>query len=209
MNLRPAFVVVATCMSTRAVAYKQHQLVTCHDGFTLYDLFSYNKNITKLTAKITGMDATIISVTIAALKAIPKTQAFWDYAENRQKMFFLSCYLARDSMLLAGDEILHTQHGNNNCYCQDNELSWIDWNMTNQNADMLRFVKQMIALRKRHPSIMRRRFLTGGVIEGKNMADVSWHGTEINKPLWNNPDARILAFTLAVLKTMKRICISQ
>ena len=100
-------------------------------------------------------------------------------------------------MLLAGDEVLHTQHGNNNGYCQDNELSWMNWNMMVQNADILRFVQQMIALRKRHPSIMRRRFLAGGVIEGKNMPDVLWHGTEINKPLWNDPEARILAYTLA------------
>jgi glycogen operon protein len=69
--------------------------------------------------------------------------------------------------------------------------------MTNQNADILRFVQHMIALRKRHPSIMRRRFLTGRVIEEKNMRDVSWHGTELNKPLWHDPEARILAFTLA------------
>jgi glycogen operon protein len=69
--------------------------------------------------------------------------------------------------------------------------------MTKQNADMLRFVKHMIALRKRHPSLMRKRFLTGKVIEGKNMPDVSWHGTELNKPLWHDPEARILVFTLA------------
>jgi glycogen operon protein len=103
-------------------------------------------------------------------------------------------------MLLAGDEVLHTQHGNNNCYCQDNELSWIDWNMTRQNADMLRFVQLMIALRKRHPSIMRRRFLTGRMLEGKNKPDIAWHGTELDKPLWYDYDARILAFTLTGLE---------
>ena len=100
-------------------------------------------------------------------------------------------------MLLAGDEVLHTQRGNNNGYCQDNELSWIDWNMAPENAAMLRFVQHMIALRKRHCSLMRRRFLTGKVIEEKNMPDISWHGTELNKPLWHDQEARILAFTLA------------
>jgi len=58
---------------------------------------------------------------------------------------------------------------------------------TAPNADILRFVQQMIALRKRHPSIMRRRFLTGSVIEGKNRPNISWHGTELNKPLWHDP----------------------
>jgi isoamylase len=80
-------------------------------------------------------------------------------------------------MLLAGDEILHTQRGNNNCYCQDNELSWIDWKLTNQNADILRFVQHMIALRKRHKSLMRRRFLNGRIIDGKKSAGyfMAWH----------------------------------
>ena len=99
-------------------------------------------------------------------------------------------------MLLAGDEILHSQRGNNNCYCQDNELSWIDWSLTEKNADVLRFVQEMIALRKRHPAIMRRRFLTGEIANNKKLADVTWHGLEIDKPLWFDPDARLLAFTL-------------
>ena len=100
-------------------------------------------------------------------------------------------------MLLAGDELLHSQQGNNNCYCQDNELSWLDWSLTEKNADTLRFVQQMIALRKRHPSIMRRRFLTGQSIDGKNVSDVSWHGVELNKPLWFDPEASLLSYTLA------------
>jgi glycogen operon protein len=100
-------------------------------------------------------------------------------------------------MLLAGDELLHTQQGNNNGYCQDNELTWIDWNMTAIKNEMLRFVQRMIELRKRHPSLMRRRFLTGMPVAGRAMPDISWHGIELNKPLWDDPDARILAFTLA------------
>ncbi|MGZ4996063.1 MAG: alpha amylase C-terminal domain-containing protein, partial [Methylobacter sp.] len=100
-------------------------------------------------------------------------------------------------MLLAGDELLNSQHGNNNCYCQDNELSWIDWNMTEHNADTLRFVQLMIALRTRHSSIMRRRFLTGKPANGRGIAEIQWHGTELNKPLWNDYEAKVLAFTLA------------
>ncbi|MGZ8954330.1 MAG: glycogen debranching enzyme, partial [Methylovulum sp.] len=95
----------------------------------------------------------------------------------------------------------NSQHGNNNCYCQDNELSWIDWNMTKQNADMLRFVQLMIALRKRHPAIMRRRFLTGKLVDGRDIAEIQWHGTEINKPLWDDPEAKVLAFTLAGIES--------
>ena len=171
--------------------------VTCHDGFTLYDLFSYNEKHNSANGEDNrdgcsnnisyncGVEGDTKNVDIIALRR--------KQAKNVFSILLLSQGVP---MLLAGDEILHSQHGNNNCYCQDNELSWIDWNMANKNADMLRFVQQMIALRKRHPSIMRRRFLTGEVPEGKNIADISWHGTEINKPLWSDPEARILAFTL-------------
>jgi glycogen operon protein len=100
-------------------------------------------------------------------------------------------------MLLAGDELLNSQQGNNNGYCQNNELSWIDWNLTQKNADNLRFVQLMVALRKRHPAIMRRRFLTGRSSDGKSRPDIVWHGHELDKPLWSDPDARLLAFTLA------------
>ena len=171
--------------------------VTCHDGFTLYDLFSYNEKHNAANGEDNrdgcsnnlsyncGAEGDTRNIDILALRR--------KQAKNVFSILLLSQGVP---MLLAGDEILHSQHGNNNCYCQDNELSWIDWNMANKNADMLRFVQQMIALRKRHPSIMRRRFLTGEVPEGKNIADISWHGTEINKPLWFDPEARILAFTL-------------
>jgi len=102
-------------------------------------------------------------------------------------------------MLLAGDEVLNTQHGNNNGYCQDNELTWFDWRLLQINADMLRFVQHMIALRKRHPCLMRRRFLTGSPVNGRDIPDVSWHGIELGAPLWNDPGAQVLAFTLAAV----------
>jgi glycogen operon protein len=71
-------------------------------------------------------------------------------------------------MLLAGDEFLRTQGGNNNAWCQDNDVSWLDWSLAEKNAGFLRFVREMIALRKRHPALRRRAFLWG--------TDVIWHG---------------------------------
>ncbi len=102
-------------------------------------------------------------------------------------------------MLLAGDEFLNTQRGNNNSYCQDNEISWLNWTLTETHADMLRFVRHMILLRKRHPSAMRRRFFTGKAIDGKALTDITWHGEQLNTPLWRDPEVRLLAFTLAGL----------
>jgi glycogen operon protein len=99
-------------------------------------------------------------------------------------------------MILAGDEVLRTQQGNNNGYCQDNDLSWFDWTLTEKNREMLRFVTKMIAFRKRHPCLMRRHFLTGMKKEKSFFPDVTWQGTKLNEPLWHDPNAQVLAYTL-------------
>jgi glycogen operon protein len=99
-------------------------------------------------------------------------------------------------MILAGDEVLRTQRGNNNGYCQDNELSWFDWIFSEAQQDMLRFVQQLIAFRKRHPSLRRTRFLTGQPQPGSRLPDITWHGMKLNEPLWGDPNAQILAYTL-------------
>lgn len=173
--------------------------VTCHDGFTLYDLFSYNEKHNDANGENNrdgcnnnlsfncGVEGETSDPEVLALRR--------KLAKNAFAILLLSQGVP---MLYAGDEFLNTQRGNNNGYCQDNELSWLDWNMAEQNADMLRFVQQMIALRKRHASLMRRRFLTGKPIEGKDLADINWHGTAAaGAPRWYDPEACMLIFTLA------------
>ncbi|MGR9012683.1 MAG: glycogen debranching protein GlgX [Gammaproteobacteria bacterium] len=172
--------------------------VTCHDGFTLYDLLSYNEKHNEANGE-NSQDGCNNSLSfnygIEGETEDPSIQALRrKQAKNVFAMLLLSHGVP---MLLAGDELLNSQGGNNNCYCQDNELSWIDWNMAEKNADMLRFVQLMIGLRKRHPSIMRRRFLTGKYLNNRGIAEIQWHGTELNKPLWDDREARFLAFTLA------------
>ena len=100
-------------------------------------------------------------------------------------------------MIRSGDEVLHSQFGNNNVYCQDNALAWFDWRLVETHGDMLRFVRELIAFRKRHPSLRRRRFLTGRPAPGASLPDVTWHGEHLHNPPWREPDARALAFTLA------------
>lgn len=167
--------------------------VTCHDGFTLYDLFSYNEKHNEANGEYNrdgcnhnlsynlGVEGETDNPVILELR---KKQA-----KNAYAILLLSQGVP---MLLAGDEFLHSQRGNNNGYCQDNELTWLDWTMAEQNADMVRFVQQMIALRKRHPSLMRRHFLSGHMIEEKNLPDISWDGMQ-----WEDPETRMLVFTLA------------
>jgi glycogen operon protein len=99
-------------------------------------------------------------------------------------------------MILCGDEVLQTQRGNNNAYCQDNELSWFDWSLAEKNRDMLRFVTRLIAFRKRHPCLRRRNFLRGTRSEGRGLPDVAWHGVRLNEPLWQDAEARVLVYTL-------------
>ena len=98
-------------------------------------------------------------------------------------------------MLLAGDEFLRTQQGNNNAWCQDNEISWLNWNLARTNADFLRFVREMIALRKRHPGLRRRSFLQGVDPKEKRPADIVWHGPRLAIPDFS-ASSRTIAFVL-------------
>jgi glycogen operon protein len=91
--------------------------------------------------------------------------------------------------------VRRTQRGNNNAYCQDNELNWFDWTLPGKNAALLRFWQRMIAFRRRHANVHRQRFFTGAVNE-RGLADITWHGCQLNAPGWNDSQARTLAFTL-------------
>ena len=99
-------------------------------------------------------------------------------------------------MMLAGDEVRNTQKGNNNPYCQDNEIGWLNWALTQQHSGLLRFWSRMIDFRKRHAALRCRHFFTGAVND-RGLVDVTWHGTELGSPGWGDPGARVLALTLA------------
>lgn len=100
-------------------------------------------------------------------------------------------------MILAGDELLRSQQGNNNCYCQDNELSWFDWKLLEKNREMFLFTRGMIRLRKRHPCLMQRQFLSGSTSDVSAIKDVTWHGLKLNRPQWQDLSSRVLACTLS------------
>ena len=174
--------------------------ITCHDGFTLQDLVSYNDKHNEANGEDNrdgnnqnlswncGAEGETDDVGILALRQ--------RQARNLMALLFLS---QGTPMILAGDEVLHSQQGNNNAYCQDNELAWFDWRRLESQGAMLRFMRELIALRRRHPSLRRRRFLTGRRAPGATLPDVSWHATHLNQPPWFDSQARQLAFTLAGL----------
>jgi glycogen operon protein len=175
--------------------------VTCHDGFTLADLVSYGRkhNAANGEDNRDGSDDNHSSnhgiegdTTDEAVLALRRQQA-----RNLLAVLFLSQGVP---MLLAGDEVLRTQRGNNNAWCQDNEISWFDWRLTETNADMLRYTQGLIALRRRHPTLWRRNFLTGQPDGDGHLPDIAWHGLRLDVPPWADPEAdaaRLLAFTLA------------
>jgi isoamylase len=172
--------------------------VTCHDGFTSWDLVSYDHKHNEANGE-NNRDGTNDNLSwncgVEGETNDPQVQAL----RLRQSKNLMAVLLLSQGvpMLLAGDEVLRTQHGNNNAWCQDNELGWFDWGLVEKNADMLRFVIGLIGLRKRHPSLQRRRYLSGRVRDRVPHPDITWHGLEIGKAQWDDPTCQTLAFTLA------------
>jgi glycogen operon protein len=103
-------------------------------------------------------------------------------------------------MLLAGDEIGRTQQGNNNAYCQDNEVSWVDWTLDAERSSLLGFVRRLIQLRREHPAFRRRDFFQGRPLRGGGVKDILWlrpDGAEMSDHEWEREHARCLAVYLA------------
>ena len=103
-------------------------------------------------------------------------------------------------MLVAGDEIGRTQNGNNNAYCQDNEISWLDWNLDEEQKALLEFTKGLIRLRREHPVFRRPKFFQGRRIRGSEIRDVMWFnpgGNEMSDDEWNSPFVRCLGVLLS------------
>lgn len=170
--------------------------VTCHDGFTLWDLVSYNfkHNEANGESNWDGLDDNLSwNCGVEGETNDPEIAGL----RRRQAKNFIATLLLSQGvpMLLAGDEFLRSQRGNNNAWCQDNEVSWVDWNLALQNADFLRFVREMIALRKRHPVLRRRDFFQGAGPRGDREPDIVWHGVEPGWPDFS-PHSRSLAFAL-------------
>ena len=133
---------------------------------------------TRPTARRTATAATTTAAGTAASRARPPIprclRCGRRQARNHLAILLLSARAC--PMLLAGDEVLRSQGGNNNAYCQDNALSWFDWTLTETNRDMLRFMRELIALRRRHACLTANRFFTGTPVPGRELPDIAWHG---------------------------------
>jgi glycogen operon protein len=171
--------------------------VTCHDGFTLRDLVSYNAKHNEANGE-DNRDGNPQNLSWNCGVEGPTSDPAVLALRRRQAMNLVAILLLSQGvpMLLGGDEFLRTQGGNNNGYCHNSSLSWFDWGLVESNREMLDFVGGMIRLRRRHPSLRRERFLTGTPERGQELPDITWHGVELNTPRWDDREGRALAFTL-------------
>ncbi|OEU48277.1 MAG: glycogen debranching enzyme, partial [Desulfobacterales bacterium S3730MH5] len=170
--------------------------ITAHDGFTLNDIVSYNckHNESNGEGNRDGADGNL-SWNCGVEGESDDLQV--ELLRERQiKNFAATLMLSQGvPMIVMGDEVRRTQKGNNNAYCQDNEISWLDWSLAEKNKHMLRFWKLMVEFRMRHSIIHRPRYFTGTVNE-RGLKDISWHGCKLYSPGWYDPNARVIAFTL-------------
>ncbi len=174
--------------------------VTCHDGFTLNDLVSYNSKHNEANGE-DNRDGSDDNRSWNCGVEGPTDDPFVESLREQQIKNFATVLLVSRGvpMLLAGDECRRTQGGNNNAYCQDNEVSWLDWTLAEKHADMVRFFTLMIGFRKRFPALRHDAFYTGA--DGpRGLPDIAWHGVRLGEPGWNDPMGRVLAFTVAGLK---------
>jgi isoamylase len=182
--------------------YASINFVTSHDGFTLTDLVSYNEKHNEANGE-TNHDGDNNNLSwnhgVEGPTEDPKINAL----RERQRRNFLTTLLISQGvpMLLGGDEFGRTQNGNNNAYCQDNELSWFHWEKQDekQNA-LLEFTRRLIQLRHQHPVFRRPKFFQGRRIRGSEIKDVMWFnpgGNEMSEKDWSLPLARCLGMMLS------------
>ena len=175
--------------------------VTAHDGFTLHDLVSYDHkhNEANLDDNRDGSDNNLSwNCGVEGETTDPAVLAL----REQQKRNLLATLLLSQGvpMLVAGDEIGRSQGGNNNAYCQDNAISWIDWQVTPIREALLEFTRRMIALRREHPVFRRRRFFEGRAIHGNSVKDIVWlrpDGAEMTDAEWDHDFGRCLGVYLA------------
>ncbi|HSD39746.1 MAG TPA: hypothetical protein VLC92_19730, partial [Rhodocyclaceae bacterium] len=178
-------------------AYNSVNFITCHDGLTLHDLTAYNgkHNDANLEANNDGSNDNA-SWNCGVEGDTDDASVLQLRRQLARNHMCLLMFALGTPMLLGGDEFLRSQGGNNNAYCQDNDISWFDWSAAKRNADFTEFCRRLIALTRRYPALQRRKFLQGTDSNADGMADINWFGTDGNAPRWDDLEARTLCYRL-------------
>ena len=178
-------------------AYNSVNFVTCHDGFTLNDLVSYNNKLNQVNLENNNDGTNDNNSWNCGVEGETDDPEVRGLRRRLVKNFF--CYLLFSSgtpMILGGDEFLKTQQGNNNAYCQDNQLNWFNWDLVAKNADIHAFVRKVIALEKKFRALRRRKVALRQDLDAYNAADITWYSCDLGHPAWDDPELRTLCCRL-------------
>jgi isoamylase len=181
--------------------YSSINLVTAHDGFTLRDLVSYECKHNEANGEDNrdgANDNMSFNCGVEGESADPEVLR---YRARQQRNLLATLLLSQGTpMILGGDEMGRTQRGNNNAYCQDNEISWHDWKWQDENRALFQFTAKLIALRHEHPALRRSLFFKGRSIRGESVSDVMWFrhdGEPMKDEIWQDPKTASLGLFLS------------
>ncbi|MEO1742791.1 MAG: glycogen debranching protein GlgX [Cyanobacteria bacterium J06629_9] len=185
---------------TGRLPYASINFITAHDGFTLRDLVSYNEKHNMANGENNRDGESYNRSWNCGEEGETNDEKILTLRSQQQRNFLTTLFLSKGvPMLLGGDELGRTQHGNNNTYCQDNTLAWFDWNSLNnsENQQLLTFTQQLIQFRQRHPVFCRRRWFEGRI--DACAVDIGWFtaaGSELTDKDWNSPTAKTVTIFL-------------
>lgn len=172
--------------------------VTAHDGFTLNDLVSYNEKHNEANGEDNNDGESHNRSWNCGAEGETDDEGIQQLRQRQKRNFLTTLLLSQGvPMLVAGDELSRTQNGNNNAYCQDNEISWINW--AEADKEMMQFTKKLIHFRAKHPTFRRRRWFQGQPIKGIGVEDIGWFqpdGSEMTEEHWNQDFAKSMAVFL-------------
>ncbi|HWL07444.1 MAG TPA: glycogen debranching protein GlgX [Planctomicrobium sp.] len=174
--------------------------ITAHDGFTMSDLVSYDQKHNAVNGE-QNRDGADDNISWNCGVEGPTDDLTIRELRTRKIKSFLSTLMFSQGvpMLLSGDEVGHSQSGNNNCYCQDNELTWLNWNFNPQEHQLMEFVRRLIQLRQENPVLCRRRFFYGEEMKGKDATEIIWvnlDGSEMTDEAWETDHAKCIGVIL-------------
>lgn len=174
--------------------------ITAHDGFTLTDLVSYNEKHNEANGE-DNRDGSNNNISWnCGAEGPTDDKAILDLRQRKIKNFLATLMFSQGvPMLFSGDEIGHSQSGNNNVYCQENELAWLDWNLLPQQERLLEFVRRIIRIRRDEPALHRRRFFHGKSMKGEDAADIAWinvDGSGMTDEAWQTSHTKCLGVLL-------------
>jgi glycogen operon protein len=174
--------------------------ITAHDGFTLADLVSYNEKHNEANGEDNGDGESNNRSWNCGAEGPTDDPAINALRARQQRNFLATLFLSQGvPMLVGGDEMGRTQGGNNNAYCQDNEISWFDWSLRDDNLALLGFTRRLLDFRRAHPVLRRRRWFQGRALRGTDAKDIAWlnpDGDEMSQDDWDAGFAKSLGVFL-------------